>query len=126
VVTSESGTSEVYIRSFPEPTVKVQVSVGGGAAPVWSADGNRLYYLSGNVVVETKLATTPVVRVLSRDTAFTQVRAGGGGFGQANFDVTKDGSRLVIPVSPSDAYRLIVVPNWLTEFRQKMAASQKK
>jgi hypothetical protein len=115
----------VYIRSFPVPTAKVQVSVGGGSSPVWSADGTRLYYLSGNVIVEARLATSGGVRVVSRDTAFTQVRGGGGGFGQANFDVTRDGSRIVIPASQSQAYQLIVVPNWITEFRAKMAASKK-
>jgi len=125
VVTNESGNFEVYIRSFPVPTAKVQVSVGGGSSPVWSADGTRLYYLSGNVIVEARLATSGGVRVVSRDTAFTQVRGGGGGFGQANFDVTRDGSRIVIPASQSQAYQLIVVPNWITEFRAKMAASKK-
>ena len=97
--------------------------MGGGAGPAWSADGTRLYYRSGNAIVEARLATTPVVRVLSRDTAFKQVPAGNGLFGQANFTVSRDGLRLVVPVSQSESYQLIVVPNWLTEFRQRMAAS---
>ena len=113
------------MRSFPEPTVKVQVSVGGGVGPAWSADGTRLYYVSGNAIVEARLAAVPVVRVLSRDTAFAQVRNGGTVFRQSNFDVSRDGSRIVIPVSQSEGYQLIVVPNWLTEFRQRMAGSRK-
>jgi eukaryotic-like serine/threonine-protein kinase len=125
VVTSESGAFEVYVRSFPDPTVKVQVSVGGGEGPVWSADGTRLYYLSGRAIIEARLATTPVMRVLSRDTAFTRLGTElSSDFGTANFDVTRDGSRLIAPVSASEAYQLIVVPNWLTEFRQRFAASR--
>ena len=120
----ESGAFEVYVRSFPDPSAKVQVSVGGGAAPVWSADGTRLYYASGNVIVEARLAAAPDLRVVSRDTAFTKVRESGSGFGQANYDVTRDGSRIVVPVAQAESYQLVVVPNWLTEFRQKLAANR--
>jgi serine/threonine-protein kinase len=125
VVTDESGPSEVYVRSFPEPTVKVQISVGGGTGPVWSADGTRLYYLSGSAIMEARLALGAVVRVVSRDTAFVRIRNGSIFFGQANFDVSRDGSRIVVPVSQSQSYQLVVVPNWRTEFRQRLAASRK-
>jgi eukaryotic-like serine/threonine-protein kinase len=126
VTTDESGAFEVYVRSFPEPTVKIQVSVGGGNGPVWSADGTRLYYVSGNAIMEARLATGAAVRVLSRDTAFAPIRSGSVFFGQANFDVSRDGSRIIIPASQSQSYQLIVVPNWLTEFRQRLAASRKE
>jgi hypothetical protein len=29
----------------------------------------------------------------------------------------------VIPVAESGGYELVVVPNWITEFRERMAAS---
>ena len=122
----ESGASEVYVRSFPEPTVKVQVSVGGGGGPVWSADGTRLYYAAGGgVIMEARLSTTSGLRVLSRDTAFTRVPNAIGGFGQPNYDVSHDGSRIVVPSAQSTAYPLVVVPNWRTELRQKLAANRK-
>ncbi|HEU4524358.1 MAG TPA: protein kinase, partial [Gemmatimonadales bacterium] len=94
----ESGRSEIYVRSFPDPVAKLQVSVGGAAAPVWSADGTRLYYVSGNAIMAARLAAGPLPRVLSRDTAFAPVRSGTAQFGQPNFDVTRDGSRIVIPI----------------------------
>ncbi|MEO7476047.1 MAG: protein kinase, partial [Gemmatimonadales bacterium] len=106
VSTDESGRFEVYVRSYPVPTVKAQISVGGGAGPTWSADGTRLYYVTGNAIMVARIATGPSVRVVSRDTAFARVRNGSAGFGQANFDVTRDGSRIVTPVSQSDAYQL--------------------
>ncbi len=125
IVSNESGVFEVYVRSYPDANIKIQVSVGGGDAPVWSADGTRLYYYSGLVIVEARLATTPAMRVVSRDTAFTQIRGGDGSYGQANYDVTRDGSRIVIPVSETSTYSLVVVPNWLTEFRERMGAGRK-
>ena len=121
----ESGTVEVYIRSFPDPTVKLQVSVGGGAAPVWSADGSRLYYASGDVIIEARLAGAPRLRVVSRDTAFKAGPNSTGGFGQANYDVARDGSRIVTLSAPSAAHPLVVVPNWRAELRERLAASRR-
>ena len=120
----ESGTQEVYIRSYPDPRVKLQVSVGGGGGPVWSADGGRLYYAAGNAIIEARLATNPGLRVVSRDTAFTQVPNNLGFFGESNYDVSRDGSRIVIPSASSSAYPLVVVPNWRAELRERMAASK--
>ena len=124
VVSEETGTFEVYVRSYPDPAVKVQVSVGGGYGAVWSADGSRLYYSSGTVVVEARTATTPGFRVLSRDTAFTRVPNTFSG-GNESYDITRDGSRLVIPSTPTAAYPLVVVPNWRTELRERLAANRR-
>ena len=41
---NESGTSEVYVRPFPGPGGKWQVSTGGGAGPLWSPKGKELFY----------------------------------------------------------------------------------
>ncbi|HEU5181198.1 MAG TPA: protein kinase [Candidatus Polarisedimenticolia bacterium] len=44
---NESGGYEVYVRPFPGPGERVQVSTGGGTRPLWSPDGRRLYFLDG-------------------------------------------------------------------------------
>jgi serine/threonine-protein kinase len=121
----ESGTTEVYVRSYPEPTVKLQVSVGGGGGPVWSADGSRLYYAAGEAIMEVRLAVGRGLRVVSRDTAFSKIPNNTGGFGEANFDVSRDGSRIVVPSASSSTYPLVVVPNWRAELRERMAASRR-
>jgi Tol biopolymer transport system component len=125
MVSFESGTPEVYIRSYPEPTTKLQVSVGGGGAPVWSADGTRLYYVSGTAIMEARLAMSPGIRIVSRDTAFAHIPNGNGNFAEAGYDVTRDGSRIVIPYVASTAYPLVIVPNWLTELRQRLAIGRR-
>ena len=44
----ESGTSEVYVRPFPDvATARWQVSVSGGTNPVWSRNGTELFYING-------------------------------------------------------------------------------
>ena len=124
VINDESGANQVYVRSFPDPAVKLQVSETSGLTPVWAADGKRLYYQSGNAIIEARLETAPSLRVVSRDTAFALVRAATTAFYQGNFDVSRDGSRVVVPVSRVESYQLIVVPNWRTEFRERLAANR--
>lgn len=40
----ESGRAEVYLDSWPKPRQRVVISSGGGVHPVWSGDGQELYY----------------------------------------------------------------------------------
>ncbi len=44
----ESGRSEVYVRPFPGPGSRSQVSAAGGQAPRWSRTGMELVFLSGD------------------------------------------------------------------------------
>jgi hypothetical protein len=41
---NETGRAEVYVQSFPDPKVKVQVSRRGGGTPFWRGDGRELFY----------------------------------------------------------------------------------
>jgi Tol biopolymer transport system component len=43
---SESGTYQVYVQTFPLSDRKWPVSTGGGFEPHWRADGREMYYLS--------------------------------------------------------------------------------
>jgi eukaryotic-like serine/threonine-protein kinase len=52
---NESGRSEVYLRPFPGPGGKWQVSTDGGARPEWSRDGRELFYFQND-----KLMRVPV------------------------------------------------------------------
>ncbi|MEQ1856469.1 MAG: protein kinase [Longimicrobiales bacterium] len=70
---NESGTSEIYIRSFPNAGERTVVSRGGGSIPYWSPDGRTLYYHTGNgrAFVAARLLREPVPAVLSLDTLFS-------------------------------------------------------
>ena len=51
-VSLESGRSEVYVRSFPKPGGKWQISTGGGNLPTWSRTKRELFYgLNGQIMV---------------------------------------------------------------------------
>ena len=54
----ESGTMEVYVRPFPGPGGKWQISRGGGGRAVWADDGTALYYVSKRKVINKVPITT--------------------------------------------------------------------
>jgi eukaryotic-like serine/threonine-protein kinase len=123
VTSDESGQDEVYVRSFPDASSRVQISAGGGNAAAWSSDGTRILYTAGRTMMEAKLATTPSLRVISRDTVLaTLPQAADNGLFR-NYDITRDG-RFVGLVTNRNDYQLVIVPNWLTELQQRLAGSK--
>ena len=128
----ETGTDEVYIRSFPEPGERTLVSQGGGEYPFWSPDGNTVYYWTlgaiggaeGDFFIAARIGRNPTVVVLSRDPLFS------GNYFRPGSDLHPDGDRLIVPQSlnavaaPGDLdaepERFVVVVNWFEELRQRM------
>ena len=119
----ESGRSEVYVRSFPDPSSKMQVSVSGGAEPVWSPDGRRLYYRSGPLLLAAMVALSPTFTLVARDTILPDVTFQSSGFQGPMYDVPRDGTRILAILPDSDDFQLIVSPNWITELRRRVAES---
>ena len=129
----ESGTVEVYVRSFPEARQPEIVSRGGGQFPSWSPDGNTIYYwtpglnTSPKSLIAAMIERGPPFVVISRDTTMIT-----GIFPTLYWDLHPDGDRLVIPqdvIAPGgdtaadeapEPERFIVVTNWFEELRQRM------
>ncbi|HEY8062705.1 MAG TPA: hypothetical protein VID74_07900, partial [Gemmatimonadales bacterium] len=126
VVSDESGADEVYLRSYPDPSSRIQVSNGGGEAPVWSADGQRLYYLNGAGLMEARLATSPIMTLVGRDTVAASFPGAPlpNQFFSAFYSPTRDGQRFLTDVLDQNSYQLVISPNWITEFRRKIAESR--
>jgi Tol biopolymer transport system component len=116
----ESGNQDVYVRSYPDPSARVQVSAGGGAGLFWSPDGSRVYYFNGNTTLEATIATTPRLRVVSLDTVFKTAPLLPGSGPATLRDIARDGRYLGLVVNRNDR-QLVVVPNWLPELRKRMA-----
>src|SRR5262249_23977422 len=59
--TDDSGKNEIVVQSFPNPTVKLQVSTGGGVAPRWRFDGKELYFVApdNKLMAATRRSSTP-------------------------------------------------------------------
>jgi Tol biopolymer transport system component len=122
LVSDESGRDEVYVRSFPDPSSRIQISVAGGGEPVWSRDGSRLYYRSGPLVLAAKVSFSPTFTLLARDTVLSNAAIAGGYF-SGSYQPARDGKRILAIQSDKDDFRLVVSPNWITELRRRVAES---
>jgi Tol biopolymer transport system component len=118
-VSDESNRPEVYVRPFPGPGPRVQISQGGGVQPVWAPDGRGLYYVAGSTLMDARLTTGPEPTVISRDSLFSGpyfARAGGG----TTYDVSRDGKRFLV-VKPSDEQlQLVVTLHWTSELAARL------
>src|SRR5262249_3951993 len=52
----DPGPPEIYVRPFPGPGGKWQVSTTGGASPQWRRDGKELFYISA----DNKMMAVPI------------------------------------------------------------------
>jgi len=122
-VSNQSGPFNVYVSPFPEPNVKWLVSKEGGGQPIWSPDGNELFYRSGNRMM--------VVPIQVRDQALTagspRVLFEGSYVSHADppgiqyYDISPDGNRFLMMREgdlPTGQSQINVVLNWFEELKQ--------
>ncbi|MBF8295162.1 MAG: serine/threonine protein kinase [Bacteroidetes bacterium] len=117
---NESGRIEIYIRPFPGPGGKWQVSTGGGTYPHWSSDCRELSYLAMDKIMtaEIKLGASSI-DVGSAKPLF-QFRPFAGA-GRDLYDVTRDGQQfLAVSVGGEESSSPItLVTNWDRELKVK-------
>jgi serine/threonine-protein kinase len=96
----ESGRTEVYVRPFPGPGGKWQVSTEGGLMPVWSRNGRELFYrtLDNRIMVANYTAKGDAF-VADRPRLWSEKRfLDTGTF--TNFDLAPDGKHFAVLMSP--------------------------
>jgi Tol biopolymer transport system component len=101
--------SQVFIRSFPDPSVKLQISKDGGSRPVWGDDGRELFYISRDAQLMAVTVRTgpsveagvpvPLFRTDLNNTLLT-------------YDVYRGGQRFVMPSFESNTQFVTVILNW--------------
>ena len=121
-VSNESGRDEIYVRRFPGAGGKWQISTAGGNAPVWSRDGQELFYRSADKTMAVDVRTRPAFgspRVLfeARYPVSTTSVSG--------YDVFPDGRRFLRPqqLEPEQAATQVnVVINWFEDVKRRVPA----
>jgi Tol biopolymer transport system component/tRNA A-37 threonylcarbamoyl transferase component Bud32 len=120
---NESGSYEVYVRPFPGPGGKWQVSTGGGAAPKWSRNGKELFYTAGKIMVVTYTASGDSFRAdkpqLWSPGQFSDRT------GNYNFELHPDGKRFAVLKAPGTEQaaavnKVIIVQNWFDELKRRV------
>jgi hypothetical protein len=118
----ESGTSEIYVRPFPETgSARWQVSSAGGSQPVWSRSGRQLYYLSGkNDLVAADVRPGATFAVGEQHTLFSFSPFYRQGPVQS-YEVTADDRRFMVLREGEAAQEseLVVAVHWLDGLKGK-------
>jgi len=125
-VSSESGSEEVYVASYPDIRAKKRISFEGGREPRWSPDGSELFYRNGQQIMAVAVQTAQEFNHLPPARLFA------GNFwgidSWPTYHVAPDGRFLLIQTEAMDGetgYQIDVVVNWFEELRQKAGSSTK-
>jgi Tol biopolymer transport system component len=118
-----SGRDEVYVTEFPESRSRTKISIDGAHSPVWSPQGDELFYMRGD---RTIMSVEVTLGEAFSASAPTELLAGnlhrGYPYGRA-FDVSHDGRRFLVgdlTVESSGVGRIEVIENWLAEVRRRL------
>ena len=131
---NESGSSQVYVRAFPDKGGHWQVSSNGGTTPIFSRNGKELFFFdptddrimvaSYSVKGDSFVAEKP--RVWSKQSvALTMSGALG-----AQYDVAPDGKRIAVATyaggpTQQDSGHVIFLENFIDELQRKVALGDK-
>jgi serine/threonine-protein kinase len=101
---NESGRDEVYVRPFPGPGAKWQISTGGGVFPTWSRIAHELFYGTPNqqIIVSAYEAEGDAFRAEKPRLWSEEHYRSRGTF--RPFDLHPDGKRFaLVPAAPAPA-----------------------
>jgi eukaryotic-like serine/threonine-protein kinase len=130
-VSNESSQAQIYVRPFPEVDSGGlwQVSTGGGNSPLWSRDGQELFYRNGSAAMAVAVKTEPSFEIVG--TPQTLFR--GAYISQSSrlvnatlqaylWDVSPDGKRFLMMKEAGTAAskRINIVLNWFEELKQRV------
>ena len=118
----ESGRSEIYVRPYPGPGAKWQISTDGGSEPVWNPSGRELFYRNGNTMMAVDIATSPTFMAGRPTPLFSGNYVPAITTGYPNYDVSGDGQRFLMvqpdlqrPAAPT---QIVMVFNWFEEVQR--------
>jgi Tol biopolymer transport system component len=127
-ISDESGRYEIYVRAYPGPGGKWQISTEGGTEPMWNRNGRELFYRSGDKMMAVEIVTEPIFDPGKAQVLFQgPYQSSRSTF--PDYDVTRDGQRFLM-LKPSEqaqaATQINVVLNWFEELKQKVPAESTK
>jgi len=121
-VSDESGRWEIYVRPYPGPGGKWQISTEGGVEPAWNPKGRELFYRSGNKMMAVELNTQGTFsagkpKMLFQGPYVPSPRS------FQDYDVSPDGQHFLM-LKPDETqlsqFELRVVLNWAQEVTRRV------
>jgi Tol biopolymer transport system component len=117
-MSDREGQAQVYVLPYPAMDRPIPISYGFGEEPIWSPNGDELFYRSGHKWVVASITTEPEFTVEKRKVLFEGSYINVGGL---SYDVAPDGQRLLVlkpQVDDSKIRELHVVTNWFEELKR--------
>ena len=113
---NESGRTEVFVRPVERSGKKYHVSTQGGTRPKWSRDGTKLFYISNDRLMVTRISFAGDELHLG-DTSVHRARFPYTGGAVANYAIFPDGRVLRVRREPTEVVvdRLVVVQDWVSQ-----------
>jgi Tol biopolymer transport system component len=114
---NESGRTEVYVQSFPNPSSRGVASPGGGSSPRWGHAGNELFYVDQ----ERRLVAVKVRKVatgleFSPPVPLFELELNPGT--RHPYDVARDGRFLVLQGGDAGDTPITVVVGWADSLKK--------
>jgi Tol biopolymer transport system component len=126
---SESGSSQVYVRAFPDKGGHWQVSSDGGTSPIFSRNGKDLLFFDVPqdriMVVSYSAKGDSFVAEKPREWSGLSVALTMGGAVGAQYDVAPDGKHIAVATyaggsTQQDAGHVIFLENFVDELQRKV------
>ena len=125
---NETGRLEVHVRPFPAGEPAYQVSNGRGASPVWSPNGEQLFY---RTVPDADDVSRFMVVDVNPESTFRRSRPRmlfegrhGGTTPTRSYDISPAGDRLVFTIrvdrEPEPVTRIKIMLNWFEELKERV------
>ncbi|MEA2568195.1 MAG: eukaryotic-like serine/threonine-protein kinase [Acidobacteriota bacterium] len=115
--TRESGTDEVVATRYPEGQGRWPVSRGPGSRPVWSRDGHTIYFIAANKLFSAPVSYAPPSMAIGEPVVVFDAAPAGLSLNNVRYDVFRDGSIITTQDLPPPKRQVVLVQNWLEEFR---------
>ena len=119
-VSDETGENQVWVCRYPEIDRKWLVSgEEGGGEPVWSPDGNELFFRNGDNIMAVPIQSEPSFRSGRPEFLFEGPYQSSYSFtpGLRRYDVSPDGRFLMVRKEETPA-QIHVVLNWVEELKR--------
>jgi Tol biopolymer transport system component len=125
---NETGNYEAYVRPFPGPGGKLQISTGGGLAPRWSHNGKELFYRTvtdDKIMLVTYTASGDSFHA-DKPQPWSPGQVTDLGLGIYDFDLHPDGKRFAVLKVPGTEQTAAVnkvsfIFNFFDEIRSKVS-----
>jgi hypothetical protein len=125
-----SGRVEVYVQPFPITGEMHRISPAGGHQPIWSPDGNQLFYATDEMggtsqIMSVDVQTQP--RFVARKPAPLPVKGIVTNGAAGGFDITHDGKYFIVLMPRSTGsgkapaeQEINITLNWFDELKQRV------